>query len=242
VHAAHGYLVAQFLSPLTNRRTDDWGGPIENRARLLLEIVRAIRSRNGPSFTVAVKLNSSDFQRGGFEEDDALQVIGWLEAAGVDLLEISGGNYEAPALLLGPGVRGSTVARGAYFLEFARHVRQVSRVPLMVTGGFRSLAAMEQALAEDALDVVGLARPLILEPDLPRRLLAGEADGSRAVRLHSRNKVFEMLAEASWWGDQIERLADGLDPDPSISRWGSVLRYLTVQPARGIHRRLTWRP
>jgi 2,4-dienoyl-CoA reductase-like NADH-dependent reductase (Old Yellow Enzyme family) len=241
VHAAHGYLLAQFLSPLTNHRADDWGGPLENRARLLLEVVRAIRARTGPGFTVAVKLNSSDFQRGGFSEHDALHVVGWLESAGVDLLEISGGNYEAPALLLGPGVRGSTVAREAYFLGFARRIREVSRIPLMVTGGFRTAAAMEAALAEDALDVVGLARPLILEPDLPRRLLAGETTGSRAVRLRSRSQVLEMVAEASWWGDQIGRLAAGLDPDPSLPAWRSVVRYLTVQPARGIRHRLASR-
>ncbi len=242
VHAAHGYLLAQFLSPLTNRRTDDWGGPLENRARLLLAAVRAVRARTGPSFTLAVKLNSSDFQRGGFEEEDALRVVAWLEAAGVDLLEISGGNYEAPALVLGPKVRGSTVAREAYFLEFARRVRKVSRIPLMVTGGFRSRAAIEDALAEDALDVVGLARPLVLDPEFPRRLLAGEVDASPARPFRSRSRTFELLVEASWWNEQIRRLADGLDPDPSISPAAAVARYLALEPARGIRRRLTWRP
>ena len=241
VHAAHGYLLAQFLSPLTNRRTDGWGGALENRARLLLAIVRSIRARTGASFTLAVKLNSSDFQRGGFEADDALQVVRWLDDEGVDLVEISGGNYEAPALLLGPGIRDSTVAREAYFLDFARRVRAACGAPLMVTGGFRSAAAMEAALAEGALDVVGLARPLVLDPDLPRKLVAGEAEGSAVRPIRSRSRTLEMLAEAAFWGDQIERLADGLAPDPSRSPMASVARYLVLQTARGLRWRLSRR-
>jgi 2,4-dienoyl-CoA reductase-like NADH-dependent reductase (Old Yellow Enzyme family) len=242
IHAAHGYLLAQFLSPLTNRRTDEWGGPLENRARLLLGVVAAVRARTGAGFTLAVKLNSSDFQRGGFEEEDALRVVGWLAEAGVDLLEISGGNYEAPALLLGPKVRGSTVAREAYFLEFARAVRKISRIPLMVTGGFRSLGAMDAALAEDALDVVGLARPLVLDPDLPRKLLSGEAQASAVRPFRSRSRTFELLVEASWWSEQIERLAGGLESDPGISPTAAALRYLAREPARGLRRRLARRP
>ncbi len=99
IHAAHGYLASQFLSPRTNLRGDRWGGSLENRARFLLEAVRRTRARIGSSVALAVKLNSADFQRGGFEEDDALQVARWLEAEGIDLLEVSGGNYESPALM-----------------------------------------------------------------------------------------------------------------------------------------------
>ena len=236
VHAAHGYLLAQFLSPLTNRRDDGWGGSLEGRARLLLEVVRAVRARTGRGFTVAVKLNSADFQRGGFEEEDALRVVGWLDAEGVDLLEVSGGTYESPALLLGPGVRGSTVAREAYFLEFARRVRQVSRVPLMVTGGFRSVAAMEAALGEDALDVVGLARPLALDPDFPRRALAGSVGRSLAAPFRLRSRVLAMTAEAAWYGEQMARMAAGRDPDPGITPLGAALRYLITEPLRGLFR------
>jgi len=241
VHAAHGYLLAQFLSPLTNRRDDRWGGALEGRARLLLEVVRAIRARTGRGFTLAVKLNSADFQRGGFSEEESLQVVRWLDGEGIDLLEISGGNYESPALLLGPGVRESTVAREAYFLEFARRVRGVTRMPLMVTGGFRTLAAMEAALAEEALDVVGLARPLALDPDLPSRLLSGQVDGSEVHPLRVKNRMLAMTAEAAWFGDQIHRLADGREPDPGLSPYGSIARYLVTEPARGLWRRLTWR-
>lgn len=181
VHAAHGYLVSQFLSPLANRRTDQYGGSLENRARLLLDIVAAIRAAVGPAFPISVKLNSADFQKGGFAFDDSLQVAAWLEAASVDLIEISGGTYEQPRLL---GIEGmeavspqqvapSTLAREAYFVDFALAMQAAVTVPLMVTGGFRSRAAMEQALAGGAADVIGLGRPMCLMPDAPNRLLAG---------------------------------------------------------------------
>ncbi len=182
VHAAHGYLMSQFLSPLANRRTDEYGGSLENRARLLLDVIAAIRAATGPAFPISVKLNSADFQKGGFAFEDSLTVAGWLEAASVDLIEISGGTYEQPKLL---GIEGmeesvpqnvapSTLTREAYFVDFALAMQAQVSVPLMVTGGFRSRAAMEQALAGGAADVIGLGRPMCLMTDAPKRLLAGD--------------------------------------------------------------------
>lgn len=181
VHAAHGYLISQFLSPRANLRDDEWGGSLENRARFLLEVVRATRAAVKPGFAVTVKLNSADFQRGGFAFEDSLQVAGWLEAEGVDLIEISGGTYEQPRLLgiegmepvEQPGVAASTLAREAYFVDFAKAMKASLKVPLMVTGGFRSRAAMEEALRQGAAEVIGLGRPLCVEPDGAARLLAG---------------------------------------------------------------------
>ena len=181
VHGAHGYLVSQFLSPRVNRRTDEYGGSLENRARFLLDIVAAVRAAVGPGFPVSVKLNSADFQKGGFDFSDSLKVVRWLEAALVDLIEISGGTYEQPKLL---GVAGqeaedeqvvapSTAAREAYFVDFAKAMQAEVSVPLMVTGGFRSRAAMEQALTSGAADVIGLGRPLCVDTDAPARLLEG---------------------------------------------------------------------
>jgi 2,4-dienoyl-CoA reductase-like NADH-dependent reductase (Old Yellow Enzyme family) len=182
VHGAHGYLLSQFLSPRSNRRSDQWGGSLENRARLLRTIVQQVRAAIGPAFPVAVKLNSADFQKGGFSFDESLQVAQWLEADGIDLLEISGGTYEQPKLL---GIEGleapeeqtvvapSTLAREAYFVDFARAMRAAVSIPLMVTGGLRQRAAMEAVLAEGAADVIGIARPLCYQPDAPARLLAG---------------------------------------------------------------------
>ncbi len=180
IHSAHGYLLSQFLSPKANRRTDRWGGPLENRARLLLEVVRAARRAVGPKGAVSVKLNSSDFQQGGFTHDECLQVVRWLDAEGIDLLEISGGNYEQPSMGgAAPSadalpVKESTRRREAYFMEYAESLQALGlTVPLMVTGGFRSRAAMDEALASGAANAIGLGRPLCSQPDFPNRLLDG---------------------------------------------------------------------
>lgn len=181
IHAAHGYLLSQFLSPRSNQRNDRWGGSLENRARMLLFIVNTVRTVVGPNFPISVKLNSADFQRGGFDFEDSLQVAKWLEQAGVDLLEISGGSYEQPKMMDMEGleeaapqnVAASTLAREAYFVDFAKAMRAEIKMPLMVTGGFRSRLAMEQAVRQGAADVIGLGRPLCYFPEGPKRLLGG---------------------------------------------------------------------
>ncbi len=181
IHAAHGYLLSSFLSPRANRRDDAYGGSLENRARMLLDTVVAVRKKVGAKFPVAVKLNSADFQRGGFAFEDSLQVAEWLEQAGVDLIEISGGNYEQPKLL---GIEGleeeakqnvapSTAAREAYFVDFALAMQEKVQIPLMVTGGFRSREAMDYALSRGAADVIGIGRPMCTMPDAPKQVFGG---------------------------------------------------------------------
>ena len=183
IHGAHGYLISQFLSPRSNERTDQWGGSLENRARFLLYAVNSARMLVGPDFPIAVKLNSADFQRGGFDFADSLKVARWLQEGGVDLIEISGGTYEQPKLL---GIQGleeeevqavaeTTLAREAYFVDFAKAMKNELSIPLMVTGGFRSRSAMEQAIKSGAADLIGLGRPLCTLPDGPKRLLGGMA-------------------------------------------------------------------
>lgn len=190
LHAAHGYLLSEFLSPDVNLRTDAWGGSLENRARLLLESVRAVRAEVGADFPVGVKLNSADFQKGGFSHEDALTVAKWLDAEGLDFLEISGGTYERPTMMAGDAIaldpsrtehlRASTIAREAYFLEYARDIRAVTKLPLMVTGGFRTVQGMDAALASGATDMIGLARPLCVDTDAAARLLDGRDKACRA--------------------------------------------------------------
>ena len=181
IHAAHGYLLSQFLSPRSNLRTDQYGGSLENRARPLLNIVASVREAVGPDFPVAVKLNSADFQKGGFAFEDSLQVAQWLEQAGVDLIEVSGGTYEQPKLLGAQGieeeepqhVKQSTLMREAYFVDFALAMQDKVSIPLMVTGGFRRRDAMEQAITSGGADMVGLGRPMCVVTDAPKQILEG---------------------------------------------------------------------
>ena len=201
IHSAHGYLLSEFLSPRVNQRTDEWGGSLENRARLLLETIKAVRAATGPDFAIAVKLNSADFQKGGFTNEECLKVVEWLNTAGIDLLEISGGNYEQPKMAgldgLEPAsdekVRASTRAREAYFIDYAAAIAKVAKMPLMVTGGFRSRAGMEEALAAGAAQVIGIGRPLCGDPLAVKRLLNGETQA-----LPAYEKIFARRSRFAW--------------------------------------------
>ncbi len=186
-HSAHGYLLSQFLSPLTNHREDEWGGTLKNRARALIAIVTKAREVLGADFPISVKLNSADFQKGGFDFDDSLTVAKWLANAGVDLLEISGGTYEQPRLLNLDGVEPieeqslarSTLAREAYFVDFAKAMREELSMPIMVTGGLRRREVMNHVLETGGADMIGLGRPLCVDADGPNRLLNGEDELAR---------------------------------------------------------------
>jgi 2,4-dienoyl-CoA reductase-like NADH-dependent reductase (Old Yellow Enzyme family) len=231
LHAAHGYLISQFLSPLSNRRTDRWGGSLENRARLLLEVVVAIRRVVGPQFPIGIKLNASDFQMGGFTNAECGELVKLLNSVGLDLLELSGGSFEQPKVVGvtlkdegEDGPRASTLGREAYFVAFAGAVRKVARMPVMVTGGFRSVAGMVEAHQGGDLDVVGLARPLIADPEAPLRLLAGEVDTVPSPE--ATLSVFHILP---WNYIQIERLADGLDPDLSLTGEAAMTAFAKLE-------------
>lgn len=264
VHGAHGYLISSFLSPVTNRRDDAWGGTLANRARFLLEVVRAVRKAVGRDFPVALKLNSDDFRKGGFSSTECLEVVRWLNDEALDLLEISGGTYEQPRLLGIEGrpedavpVRPSTVVREAYFLDYAAAIRQVARMPLMVTGGFRSRAGMEAALASGDCDVIGLGRPLCWQPDFPRRLLAGEAE--EVPRVEERLKLarrgwlspassslairaLNTMGAQAWFYCQLFRLADGEPVQPERGILPALLEYARdeFRAARRMHRAYGW--
>lgn len=216
LHGAHGYLISQFLSPLTNQRTDEWGGSSENRQRFVLEIYRAIRAEVGPEFPIGIKLNSADFQKGGFTEEESLNVIRALEAAGIDLIELSGGTYEAPAMSKGNRQADSTKTREAYFLEFAAKIRDKVKLPLMVTGGFRTGQGMGEALASGAMDLVGLARTLALEPELPARLLRGDEGLHPVQPLTTGIKAFDKAVplEIVWYTRHLHRMGRGQNPRP----------------------------
>jgi 2,4-dienoyl-CoA reductase-like NADH-dependent reductase (Old Yellow Enzyme family) len=249
IHAAHGYLVTQFLSPLTNLRQDEWGGNPARRMRFLLEVVRRVRGRVSPGFAVAVKLNSADFQRGGFSEDDSRAVVAALAKEDVDLIEVSGGNYESPAMA--GSAASSTRAREAYFLDYARSVRAAAGdVPLAVTGGFRTRAGMQDALTAGDCDVVGIARPTVTTTDSADAILKGRAAtlvtheigvGMRRVigRLADL-KTLDGVLNLAWNEDQMHRLARGKEPDldrGALRTTVSMLRRngrISVRPRRGV--------
>ena len=256
VHSAHGYLLSQFLSPRTNLRDDRYGGSLENRARMLLEVVEAIRSAVGPSFPIAVKLNSADFQKGGFEFADSIQVAKWLEAASVDLIEISGGTYEQPQLLGVEGmeevaeqdVRESTIAREAYFVDFALAMQQEVSIPLMVTGGFRLKSAMEEALQNGA-DVIGIGRPMCVMTDAPNRLMS---DLDELLRYESELTFFPSWLEflnrfkalralstfgvQFWFYAQLELLGQTGSTQPNMSTITASKRIMAQQKEWLSHR------
>jgi 2,4-dienoyl-CoA reductase-like NADH-dependent reductase (Old Yellow Enzyme family) len=235
VHGAHGYLVAQFLSPASNLRTDDWGGDPERRMRFVLEVVRRIRARVSPGFAVGIKLNSADFQRGGFTEEESRGVVAALAKEGLDLIEVSGGSYESPAMM--GSAAASTRAREAYFLEYARTVRGlVGDIPLAVTGGFRSRAAMAAAVGAGECDVVGLGRPTATTTDAADVILTGRAEaltthqvryGMRGVLSKVVNlKTLDGILDLSWHTDQLHRVGAGLEPDPERGRLATTVAML----------------
>ncbi len=250
IHAAHGYLLSQFLSPRSNLRGDNYGGSLENRARALLECVAAVRSAVGPDFPVAVKLNSADFQKGGFAFEDSLQVAKWLEHASVDLIEISGGTYEQPKLLGVEGleeaeeqnVQHSTKMREAYFVDFAIAMQEKVSIPLMVTGGFRHRDVMEQAVSSGGADLIGIGRPMCVMTDAPKQLMNGLDELPRYERelaffptwLSFLNAIKPLRAMATfgvqfWFYAQLDELGTNGQAVPEISPFSATRRVMALQ-------------
>lgn len=248
LHGAHGYLFSQFLSPLSNRRDDAWGGDLAHRARFLLETVRAVRARVGADFPIGIKLNSADFQRGGFSFEDSQIVAGWLDEVGIDLIEISGGTYEQPKMANvegageaahDPYVSAASRTRESYFARFGPEMRKhLKRARLMVTGGFRTAQGMADAITNDGFDLVGLARPLCLVPEAPALLLRGEPVdlsqpdlrfGPGLFGPRSPIKLIRTLTgagSATWYNEQIMRIVDGKRPDPKL---GFLKAFISTQ-------------
>ena len=253
IHAAHGYLISQFLSPRSNQRQDQYGGSLENRARILLDALQAVRAAVGPEFPVAVKLNSADFQKGGFAFEDSLQVAQWLQQHSVDLIEISGGTYEQPKLLGVEGVEAeekqnlavSTQKREAYFVDFAKAMHEKVTVPLMVTGGFRLRSAMESALASGGADLIGLGRPMCVDTDAPLQLLNGCEELRRYedelallppwLSFLQASKTVKTMATFSvqyWFYAQLDLLGKQGAAKPDLSVWAATRQLMSLQKAQ----------
>jgi 2,4-dienoyl-CoA reductase-like NADH-dependent reductase (Old Yellow Enzyme family) len=217
IHGAHGYLVSQFLSPNSNIRTDQWGGSLSNRARFVLEVYREIRRQVGSDYPIAIKINSADFQRGGFTEEESMEVIRFLSNEGIDLIEISGGTYESPAMIQGDRKK-STISREAYFLDYIEKARKLIKTPLLLTGGFRSVSVMERALEDGNLDVVGLARPFCLYPNLANQIFDGSVERFETPIPQIGIKFLDKLGgvELPWYELQIQRIGKGKSPKTNL--------------------------
>ncbi|MFN7179240.1 NADH:flavin oxidoreductase/NADH oxidase family protein [Hyphomonas sp.] len=243
IHAAHGYLISQFLSPLVNKRTDQWGGSRENRARFLLETVKAVRARVSPGFCVSVKLNSADFQKGGFDFEDAKWVAAELNTLGLDLLELSGGNYESPAMQ-GHTDDSSTSKREAYFIDFARQIAAVTTVPIMVTGGIYRKATAEAALAKDAhgfgVEVLGIGRAMAYVPDLPDQWRKGKMNDITLPEVAWKNRTMAGMAVMALTKRQLTRAADGKGAIWRASPLLTVIRD-QLKTRKLVKRYRTWR-
>jgi 2,4-dienoyl-CoA reductase-like NADH-dependent reductase (Old Yellow Enzyme family) len=222
IHGAHGYLISQFLSPKHNQRRDQWGGPIDHRMRIVIEVYQQIRRQVGPDFPIGIKLNSADFQKGGFTEDESAYVILTLSKLGIDLIEISGGTYESPAMT---GANSSHIPDGstreAYFIEFAQKVKKLSHCPIALTGGFRSVPGMKQAITDQATDLIGIARAFVLEPHLPLKIMDQQPIDIKKELIRTglpwidRQSILENI----WYEQQLARIGKGKSPDRNRSAW-----------------------
>ena len=215
IHAAHGFLLSQFLSPLFNHRTDSYGGSIENRSRLILESIDAVRSAVGRDFPIAIKLNSSDQLEGGLKETDALTVVQALDRTSIDLIDISGGTYF-------PGAKSASdgAGQGPYFANFAQQARKLTSKPLMLTGGFKTRAQAEELVSRGVVNIVGLARALVLEPSLPNCWKNGKSLDPKFPRF-ARTPEGGVTA---WYTMQLTQIAkdrreDNIDIDQAIARY-----------------------
>lgn len=169
IHAGHGFLLSQFLSPLFNHRTDGYGGSIEARSRIVIDVIHEVRRAVGPLFPVGIRINATDQLEGGLTEIDALEVVRLLDRTSVDLIDISGGTYF-------PGAKASSdsLSHGPYFLDFSRRAKGVTQIPVMLTGGFKQRDQAVDAIASGAADMVGLARVMALNPQVANDWLTGE--------------------------------------------------------------------
>jgi 2,4-dienoyl-CoA reductase-like NADH-dependent reductase (Old Yellow Enzyme family) len=179
IHAAHGYLISQFLSPLTNRRTDQWGGSFENRLCFLREVVKAVRAQVGSDFPLFTKLGMMDGIENGLSLEEGGRIVAELAAIGLDAVELSGGIGGDKLTNIAKGIRNES--REAYFIDFARKAKQATDLPVMLVGGFRSRPVMEKVLTAGEADFISMCRPLINDPAFPNKLKSGETEKSGCI-------------------------------------------------------------
>ncbi len=223
IHCAHGYLLSQFLSPWHNKREDDWGGDIENRMRMLIEVYRAIRKKVGEDFPVGLKMNSTDFKFGGFSVEESIQVALRMQEEGIDLIEVSGGTYESPNMT---GYGAKTDEKEAYFIDYAESLQKERTFPLVLTGGFRSATAMNAAISSGVTDMIGLARPLAVETDFPNKLIGNDTTKCSLKQPSTGIAFLDRMSmlDITWYEFQLYRIGKGKKVNPNHNAWSAVMQ------------------
>lgn len=224
IHAAHGYLISQFLSPRTNKRKDEFGGDIAGRAKFLYEIYKSIRSKVGEDFPVAVKINSSDYTKGGFSEEDCISVIRELSSMGIDLIEVSGGTYDNLAFL--SGTQSTKEKNGPYFAEFAKLLEDNFPTPIMLTGGIHDNTNAKSILEQKYADMVGLARPFLIESDLGKNFMNEETFSVSSPPLPQSSGPFSWMLEGGFYSKYLINMATKKKPPFNLTAGGAIRHIL----------------
>ena len=224
IHAAHGYLISQFLSPHDNRRTDKYGGSLENRMRFLKEIYLGMREELGKDFTIGIKINSTDFKEDGLTEEDSLKTIIELANLGLDFVEISGGTYERPAMM---GATGKSTNQ-VFFAEYSKKLKQKIEIPVVVTGGIRSINAMNTLLNDNTTDFIGIARPLTIDPNIPNKIKQRTYTIVETTRVSTGvkklDKIFGSLLGIVYYQVLMQNIAKGKEPKATKNAWPSLIQ------------------
>ena len=224
IHAAHGYLISQFLSPHDNRRTDKYGGSLENRMRFLKEIYLGMREELGKDFTIGIKINSTDFKEDGLTEEDSLKTIIELANLGLDFVEISGGTYERPAMM---GATSKSTNQ-VFFAEYSKKLKQKIEIPVVVTGGIRSINAMNTLLNDNTTDFIGIARPLTIDPNIPNKIKQGTYTIVETTRVSTGvkklDKIFGSLLGIVYYQVLMQNIAKGKEPKATKNAWPSLIQ------------------
>lgn len=224
IHAAHGYLISQFLSPHDNRRTDKYGGSLEDRMRFLKEIYLGMREELGKDFPIGIKINSTDFKEDGLTEEDSLETIVELANLGLDFVEISGGTYERPAMM---GATSKSTNQ-VFFAEYSKKLKQKIDIPVVVTGGIRSINAMNTLLNDNTTDFIGIARPLTIDPNIPNKIKQGTYNIVETTRVSTGvkklDKIFGSLLGIVYYQVLMQNIAKGKEPKATKNAWPSLIQ------------------